>query len=246
MILLPADFQRKLNVFDRAIKEGNVGGYSADQLRAGRDRLIDGVSPAARGQTPLPLADALARITSPVEGMRDVQAELAKLTDAANDNADKVKAANVRVVKSFQDMASETVSKLQGLASAIKGGGFLDILGAVIGFGLQLGSVGAFGKSLQTKINRPVPGFANGTNFAPGGLAMVGERGPELVNLPRGASVTPNRALGGGGVTHNYFNGNLMTPEFWAKIQAGDNAAADAGARGGEARVFYRGSRRVA
>lgn len=36
-----------------------------------------------------------------------------------------------------------------------------------------------------------VPKFANGTNFAPGGLAMVGERGPELVNLPRGSQVLP-------------------------------------------------------
>jgi hypothetical protein len=31
--------------------------------------------------------------------------------------------------------------------------------------------------------------FALGTGFAPGGMAMVGEQGPELVNLPRGAQV---------------------------------------------------------
>lgn len=40
-------------------------------------------------------------------------------------------------------------------------------------------------------------GFADGTSFAPGGPAIVGERGPEIVNLPRGATVTPNHALGG-------------------------------------------------
>jgi hypothetical protein len=33
--------------------------------------------------------------------------------------------------------------------------------------------------------------FASGTNFAPGGLSMVGERGPELINLPRGSQVIP-------------------------------------------------------
>lgn len=51
----------------------------------------------------------------------------------------------------------------------------------------------------------PVPGFATGTNFAPGGLAWVGERGPELVNLPRGSQVIPNHELegmGGGGNVH--------------------------------------------
>lgn len=37
-----------------------------------------------------------------------------------------------------------------------------------------------------------VRGFAEGTNSAPGGVAMVGERGRELVNLPRGAQVIPN------------------------------------------------------
>ena len=33
--------------------------------------------------------------------------------------------------------------------------------------------------------------FAVGTRNAPGGMALVGERGPELVNIPRGASVIP-------------------------------------------------------
>ncbi|WP_315759303.1 hypothetical protein [Bradyrhizobium sp. SZCCHNRI2007] len=37
-----------------------------------------------------------------------------------------------------------------------------------------------------------IPKFADGTDSAPGGLALVGERGPELVNLPRGAQVYPN------------------------------------------------------
>lgn len=37
-----------------------------------------------------------------------------------------------------------------------------------------------------------IPGFAAGTNYAPGGVALVGEHGPELVTLPQGAKVTPN------------------------------------------------------
>ncbi|MBO0962492.1 phage tail tape measure protein [Neobacillus sp. MM2021_6] len=31
--------------------------------------------------------------------------------------------------------------------------------------------------------------YAKGTNYAPGGLAVVGEHGPELINLPRGSQV---------------------------------------------------------
>lgn len=34
-----------------------------------------------------------------------------------------------------------------------------------------------------------IPAFAHGTDFAPGGLSLVGEDGPELVNLPRGSRV---------------------------------------------------------
>lgn len=49
-----------------------------------------------------------------------------------------------------------------------------------------------------------IPAFADGTDFAQGGLSLVGERGAELVNLPRGSQVIPNDKLGdigsGGGV----------------------------------------------
>lgn len=42
-----------------------------------------------------------------------------------------------------------------------------------------------------------IPKFAGGvTNFG-GGMALVGENGPELVNLPTGSDVIPNSALGG-------------------------------------------------
>lgn len=43
--------------------------------------------------------------------------------------------------------------------------------------------------------DRP-PGFAGGVENFSGGMAMVGERGPELVRLPGGSDVIPNHALG--------------------------------------------------
>lgn len=45
-----------------------------------------------------------------------------------------------------------------------------------------------------------LPRFAEGVQNFGGGLAVVGERGPELVNLPKGSDVIPNHALGGGTV----------------------------------------------
>lgn len=47
----------------------------------------------------------------------------------------------------------------------------------------------ALGSTLEAKLNKQA--FATGTRFAPGGLALVGERGPELMSVPRGAQITP-------------------------------------------------------
>ena len=38
-------------------------------------------------------------------------------------------------------------------------------------------------------------GFADGTDSAPGGFAMVGERGPEIMHVPRGAQIIPNHKI---------------------------------------------------
>jgi hypothetical protein len=42
----------------------------------------------------------------------------------------------------------------------------------------------------------PTKKYANGTNFASGGLSLIGERGPELMNIPRAAQVIPNNKIG--------------------------------------------------
>ena len=48
-----------------------------------------------------------------------------------------------------------------------------------------------------------VPGFASGVENFAGRLALVGERGPELVNLPSGSDVIP---MGhGGGIVNNFY-----------------------------------------
>ncbi|MGY3607677.1 MULTISPECIES: hypothetical protein [unclassified Bradyrhizobium] len=54
-----------------------------------------------------------------------------------------------------------------------------------------------------------IPGFAGGTDSAPGGLAWVGENGKELLNLPKGTQVIPNiraRNMVGGNTVQNMIN----------------------------------------
>lgn len=68
------------------------------------------------------------------------------------------------------------------------------------GIGTVIAGIAAV--ALGSLLQKAIPGFASGvTNFG-GGLAIVGEKGPELVRLPRGSDVIPNNKLndiGGGG-----------------------------------------------
>lgn len=119
---------------------------------------------------------------------------MADIAEAAKGLGDRAQVQTVRVAESFKDMATKTLDSLRGLADSIKKGGFLDIFENVVGLFLQIGSTGLFGQKLATNINK-VPAYANGTNFHPGGMALVGERGPELVNMPRGSQVMSNSEL---------------------------------------------------
>lgn len=154
--------------------------------------------------------------------------------------------AKVQVVKSFQDMASETLGALDRLAGGIRGGGFLDILSGILGLGLQLGGLGLFGKGVANNI-KGIPGHANGIGWSHGGLAMVGERGPELVSLPKGARVTPNNQLGRmrGGIAEivpsPYFNVVVD-----GRVAAASPAIMDGSARVTAARAQRRSGRRLA
>jgi len=71
--------------------------------------------------------------------------------------------------------------------------------------------------SIPTTGNFSVGGtqrYAQGTNFAPGGLALVGEQGRELVNLPKGSQVHTNQAterMLGSGEVNQYITINSPT-----------------------------------
>lgn len=84
----------------------------------------------------------------------------------------------------LEDIAKQLAKA--ALQAALFGDG--PLAGLFGGSGIVSGALGAIG----------IPGFARGTDYAPGGLAQVGEEGPELVHLPRGSKVIPNHKLGQG------------------------------------------------
>lgn len=69
------------------------------------------------------------------------------------------------------------------------------------------------------------PMFAAGTDNAPGGWSVVGEKGPELMNVPKGAQILPNGQMpGGGDTTHVSIPINIdatgADPAGLARVQA--------------------------
>jgi hypothetical protein len=88
------------------------------------------------------------------------------------------------IVDRFRELPSRALNGLGNMFNVGKN--------AMAGFwrGL-LSGLGKFAGAVMAGLRAAgVPGLASGTNFAMGGSYLVGETGPELVTLPRGAKVT--------------------------------------------------------
>jgi phage-related protein len=198
--------------------------------------------------SPVPLAND----QGPLVTSQQVTDSIERISKALGLAADKAKTQTVQIAKSFKDMADATVQSLQNMVGAIKGGGFLDILGAVIGLVTQLGSIGAFGKGFAARINAPKVGAnANGTTNWRGGLTWVGERGPELVDVPRGSRILNNRdsmemnKLQVEVVANNNGFGAIVRNYAGQVVAEAAPVLMDGGARVAASRSAYRQTRRV-
>ena len=134
---------------------------------------------------------------------------------------EEIKPALDDVSSGFDTFKSSVASAFEGLITGASS--FKDALGSVLNslanVFAQAASSALFGPNLLGGI---IPGFANGTNNAPGGMALVGERGPELVNLPRGSQVRTasdtSRMMGGVGGNATL---TIVAPEGFSAQQEG-------------------------
>lgn len=141
------------------------------------------------------------------EGIAAATAENTKARDSLNQLNAVSQQVGSALASSFADAIIEGKSLNDVLGSLLKSlarmainSTFSSIFSPQAGGGLSP-FASLFGGGGSTLNSNPwsFPMFANGTDFAPGGMAIVGERGPELVNLPRGSQVVPNAAMRGGG-----------------------------------------------
>lgn len=131
-----------------------------------------------------------------------------------------VKVANflLSVKRDFEDLC-DGVSRAWNFITTLDWGKALGFIARAVGNTIISMIEGAINGAISGLPGSPkvhIPRFARGTNFAPGGLALVGEEGPELVNLPRGSKVSTaaetrqTLSQGGSGsnvyVTQNIYN----------------------------------------
>jgi len=105
---------------------------------------------------------------------------------------------------------------LGSVAGSLLGGG--GYLGNSIGPGASFGQLSAF----------RVGNNADGTDNWRGGPTWVGERGPEILNLPRGSQVIPNHKIGGTSVTlapTYQIDGSGLSEAQLLRVMEANNAA---------------------
>ncbi len=115
-----------------------------------------------------------------------------------------------RLLDMVHDLTQAGLTVGKALANGVIDG-LNDLINSLEGLEI-IPSVKVRGKTIIPGVSLPedlpnIKRLAHGTRNFPGGLAVVGEQGPELVGLPRGSAVFSNRESQqmAGGVTNNYF-----------------------------------------
>lgn len=100
-----------------------------------------------------------------------------------NEMVDGNEDAMSRMVKAFENAIQQMVTTLLAQAAILS---IISLIFPGLGSGMSFAGKGA---SMFGGIWNLFPGFAGGVRNFGGGLALVGERGPELVSMPSGANV---------------------------------------------------------
>ncbi|TCT34711.1 hypothetical protein [Martelella mediterranea] len=150
---------------------------------------------------------SIEELTRAIEDQKEKQEQAADTADFFRDTASDSFMALIPAIETGNAALDTLINKLieaaaqaalfgQGPLAGIFGGG-AGLLGGFLGgggSGMTRGGLPVYGGSILSVLG--FPAHEKGTSFAQGGVSLVGERGPELVNLPRGSEVIPNHRIG--------------------------------------------------
>ena len=148
--------------------------------------------------------DQIKSLLETVPEMNKVSQEMTDIISRTQELNDSFDAIGMTVSDAFKGMLTGAMSWKDGMRSLI--GSVIDQLWKLFVVQKIVGLIsGALGGATGTPVKgftpttsvTPPSFFAKGTTYAPGGMAVVGEQGPELVNLPKGSQVIPNHKMGG-------------------------------------------------
>lgn len=156
-----------------------------------RERMI-----ALRGLNGDATAAEAAQIEAAMKHMQEAQKANAEMTSAMDefrgnfsDAVTDVLTGTKSISDAFKDLADQVISQIARMIAN-------NLTASLFGDPGSAGG-GSMGGGLSSFFSLFLPHHALGTNFAPGGPSVVGEHGPEIVNLPRGSQVIPNNRIGG-------------------------------------------------
>jgi len=159
------------------------------------------------------MADAFTMASTLFNGLNNISNQyFANELQSAEGNAEKQKK-----IKRDQFNMNKALSAANTVINTIRA-----VTEALPNFVLA-GIIGAFG-AVQTGLilSQPMPAFKKGGRMANSGLAIVGEEGPEIVNLPAGAQVANNKDSKEmlGGITINHYGDILASDpiEYYRKL----------------------------
>mgnify|MGYP000851730769 CR=1 FL=1 len=251
-------YEKELKVIEAAAKAGEKkGGISEGAAAEAKRRLWTEFADDKYGKI-----DILGGTDGPIDIDFDALTVQMQKTMGivSNGLAKPAKKLTKQVVDDFADMAYGVIDSLDYMVNAISKGNIFDKIVGVLGLIQQI-----VGVVMQVKgIAAPAPsaggtasassGIAAGFNnyggarayggpVVPGKTYRVGERGAEYFTPSTPGAIVPDKGAGRGGNTYQ-ISGNLLTPEFWAEIQAMDEVAAQKGALGGANMVQEQSAKR--
>jgi len=155
----------------------------ADTIISNANKQFDGVVKSARDTKNATISIASERVGGTITAAQKEAREV-------NTQADKIKKVMLQVWDDLKKQIPSKIYELGGIVVSAVTSSIVKAVGNLLSDMMK--SIADFGSSSSSLSTSKIRKNAKGTRNFSGGLTLVGEEGPELVNLPRGSDIYSN------------------------------------------------------